>query len=269
MAMAHRKDPSRSVHALYAQRMKREREKAAFTQAEVAPKVNVSVQLYGHFETCYRVPTMDVSKKLDGLYGLEEYFEGLQPLVVREVETPTDLPDYVEDEGQAALIRLYQPLLIPGLLQTEAYARAVLLSTKREDQIEQPLAERVRRQETLRREPAPTVVAVLKESVLREPVGGSAVMREQLGHLLDLSCEPTITVQVIPAGSPVYVTGNITLLGFEEGLDLAYVESARSIDRVVAAANVRRLQAKFELLRSLALDTAASDKLIREILESL
>jgi transcriptional regulator with XRE-family HTH domain len=167
MANARRKDPSRSVHALYAHRMKRERERADLTQLEVAPKVNVSAQLYGHYETCYRVPTMDVSKKLDLLYGLDEYFEGLHPLVVREVETLTDLPEYTEDEGQAVLIRFYQPLLIPGLLQTQAYARAVLLAANKEDQIKQTLLDRLKRQETLRQESPPAVIAVLKEAVLR------------------------------------------------------------------------------------------------------
>jgi hypothetical protein len=94
-------------------------------------------------------------------------------------------------------------------------------------------------------------------------------MREQLEHLLELIREPTLAIQVVPAGAPVYTTGNITLLGFEEGLDLAYVESASSIDRVVTPARVRRLGLKFDLLRSEALAVVASEKLIHDLMESL
>ncbi|MFI6346832.1 helix-turn-helix domain-containing protein [Streptomyces sp. NPDC050560] len=112
---------------------------------------------------------------------------------------------YVSLEGAASLVRSYEPHFVPGLLQTEDYARAVLRSgavgqTRPED-IERHVALRMQRQELLTREGAPRFWAVLDETALRRPVGGADVMRAQIDRLLESSALPNVTLQVAPFSS--------------------------------------------------------------------
>ncbi|KUN19135.1 XRE family transcriptional regulator [Streptomyces antibioticus] len=109
---------------------------------------------------------------------------------------------YVSLEGAASLIRSYDPHFVPGLLQTEDYARGVLKSgaigqTRPED-IERHVALRVQRQELLTRPDAPRFWAVIDETALRRPVGGPEVMRAQIDRLLEATKLPNVTLQVAP-----------------------------------------------------------------------
>nr|WP_306432929.1 helix-turn-helix transcriptional regulator [Streptomyces harenosi] len=107
---------------------------------------------------------------------------------------------YVSLEGAASLIRSYDPHFVPGLLQTEEYARGVLTSgaigQTRPDDIERHVALRMRRQELLTREDAPRLWAVMDETALRRPVGGPEVMRDQIDKLLEATKLPHVTLQV-------------------------------------------------------------------------
>ncbi|MDQ0683082.1 transcriptional regulator with XRE-family HTH domain [Streptomyces achromogenes] len=109
---------------------------------------------------------------------------------------------HVSLEGAAALIRQYEPHFVPGLLQTEEYARGVLKSgaigqTRPED-IERLVALRIQRQDLLTREDAPRLWVVMDETVLRRAVGGPEVMRAQIDKLLETAELPNVTLQVAP-----------------------------------------------------------------------
>ncbi|MGD1218079.1 MULTISPECIES: helix-turn-helix domain-containing protein [Streptomyces] len=119
------------------------------------------------------------------------------------------LPDWfsmhVSLEGAAALVRSYEPHFVPGLLQTEDYARGVLKAgaigqTQPED-IERHVALRMQRQDLLTREDAPRIWAVMDETALRRPIGGPEVMRAQIDKLLQATKLPHVTLQVIPFSS--------------------------------------------------------------------
>ncbi|MFF2654474.1 helix-turn-helix domain-containing protein [Streptomyces sp. NPDC058045] len=112
---------------------------------------------------------------------------------------------HVSLEGAASLIRSYEPHFVPGLLQTEAYARDVMRSgavgqTRPED-IEGHVALRLQRQELLHRADSPRLWVVMDETVLRRPVGDTALMRAQIDHLLEMGELPHVTVQVSPFAS--------------------------------------------------------------------
>ncbi|GHJ98215.1 helix-turn-helix domain-containing protein [Streptomyces sp. NPDC003753] len=112
---------------------------------------------------------------------------------------------YVSLEGAAALIRQYEPHFVPGLMQTEEYARGVLKSgaigqTRPED-IERHVALRMQRQELLTRDDAPRIWALVDETALRRPVGGPAVMRAQVERLLEVTRLPHVTLQVLEFSS--------------------------------------------------------------------
>ncbi|MGW0965467.1 helix-turn-helix domain-containing protein [Streptomyces sp. NPDC002516] len=119
------------------------------------------------------------------------------------------LPDWfsmhVSLEGAASLLRSYEPHFIPGLLQTEDYARGVLkagaIGQTRPEDIERHVALRMQRQDLLTREDAPRIWAVMDETVLRRTIGGPEVMRAQIDKLLQATRLPHVTLQVIPFSS--------------------------------------------------------------------
>jgi transcriptional regulator with XRE-family HTH domain len=115
------------------------------------------------------------------------------------------LPDWfkvaVGLEESASLIRTYQPQVVPGLLQTEAYARAITAASfpsEKEEDTERRVALRLARQDLLRRPAPPEYWVILEETVLRRPIGGPEVMRGQIEHLIETAARPNITIQVLP-----------------------------------------------------------------------
>ncbi|MDJ0346028.1 helix-turn-helix transcriptional regulator [Streptomyces sp. H10-C2] len=139
---------------------------------------------------------------------------------------------FVSLEGEASLIRAYEPHYVPGLLQTEAYARAVLragLPHASVEEIDRGVALRLERQALLTREKAPVLWVVMDETVLRRPIGGPDVMRAQIAHLTELTTLPNVRLQVMPfsAGPHPAMYGPFHIFRFEiqELPDIAYTES--------------------------------------------
>ena len=142
---------------------------------------------------------------------------------------------YVGLEEAATRIRAYEIQFVPGLLQTEAYARAVTLlghSGAQPDEIDRRVKLRMARQGLLRGPQAPQLWAVIDEAVLRRPVGGADVMREQLEHLIECAAMPNVTLQVIPfqAGGHAAAGGPFSILRFAEAdlPDVVYLEQLTS-----------------------------------------
>ncbi len=148
---------------------------------------------------------------------------------------PTWFEAYVGLEEAATRIRAYEIQFVPGLLQTEEYARAVTLlghSSARPDEIELRVRLRMARQALLRGPRAPQLWAVIDEAVLRRPVGGPEVMRAQLEHLIECAALPNVTIQVIPfqAGGHAAAGGPFSILRFAEAdlPDVVYLEQLTS-----------------------------------------
>ncbi|NEE35693.1 helix-turn-helix domain-containing protein, partial [Streptomyces sp. SID7982] len=142
---------------------------------------------------------------------------------------------YIGLEGAASLIRIYEVQFVHGLLQTEAYAHAVVSRGMRgasPAEIDRRVALRLERQKALVSERAPTFHAVLDEAALRRPYGEREVMRAQLRHLIDMSEQPNITLQVMPFGHGGHAgeSGAFTMLRFPESdlSDIVYLEQLTS-----------------------------------------
>ncbi|ARQ72617.1 helix-turn-helix domain-containing protein [Streptomyces marincola] len=146
------------------------------------------------------------------------------------------LPDwfslYVSLEGEASLIRAYEPHCVPGLLQTEEYARVLLRTgfpNAPQKEIERRVALRMERQELLSRQRAPLLWAVVEEQVLRRRVGDPSVMRGQIDRLIEATALPNVTLQIMPfsAGPHPGMFGPFQLFRFEipELPDIIYAES--------------------------------------------
>ncbi|TDB71848.1 helix-turn-helix transcriptional regulator [Micromonospora sp. KC721] len=169
---------------------------------------------------------------------------------------------YVGLEAEAARLRTYEAEAVPGLLQTEAYAREVYRRTAGEEGLERKVAARLRRQEVLHRDDPVELSVVLNEAVLCRRVGGPTVMAEQLTHMAHLSQSPNVTIQVLPfsvGGHPAMSTPYV-ILNFADAADasVVYLDNLTAGLALEEAAHVRGYSLVHEELRRLALSPADS-----------
>lgn len=186
---------------------------------------------------------------------------------------------YLGLESEASSLWFYQPEVVPGLLQTEEYVRALTLAEPRpvpEEEMAQRIASRMRRQERLTNEAAATPWVILHESVLRHEVGGITTMVEQLQRLESVSREGLATIQVLPfsAGAhPAMHSGGFAVMSIpmsdEITYDIAYVEHRTGGLYLDKAAEVNEHKLIFDHLRAKALDREESRVLISEVAQKM
>ncbi|MCO5972025.1 helix-turn-helix domain-containing protein [Actinoallomurus soli] len=260
--------PDQSLAAYFGFEVRKHREGASLSQAELADHLHWAKSTVGNLETAFRSPTVDHAKDLDRFFTTDR-FGWLHGLIVRE-ELPDFFRPFARREPDATHIRMFEPLVIPGLLQIEEYARALLATDQSPDQLEQAVAARMERQKILfRKEPAPPRLwIVLDEGVLRRQVGGATVMRKQIEHLLAMGERHDVTIQVVPSSVGEYIglEGGFSILSFDEGSDMAYAEAAGGGHMIEQQKDVARTITRFELIRAHALSVNESTRLIREAL---
>ena len=200
------------LRVILGKRLQHLREKAGLTYEEAARALDVThatVRRMEKAETGLKIPYVE---KLLRLYAVGPEETGAFLALVRQGNRPgwwhryrDVLPGwfsaFVSLEGEAAVIRAYEPHYVPGLLQTEDYARAVLRAGRPhlpEADIERCVALRLERQTLLGRPDAPVLWAVIDETVLRRPIGGPGVMRAQLDRLIQACAQPQVHLQVMP-----------------------------------------------------------------------
>jgi hypothetical protein len=185
---------------------------------------------------------------------------------------PTWLEPYVGLEAAASVIRTYQIQLVPGLLQTEEYARALIRqgSAASEEDIARRGELRFSRQEILRRPDAPQLWVVVDEGALRRPVGSATIVREQLKYLIEVTDHPAVTLQILPfqAGAHSAMGGPFTILRFAEPdlADVVYIEqltSALYLDKPVEVDSYLEVMEQLCLQAEPAANTA---KMLSQIL---
>jgi transcriptional regulator with XRE-family HTH domain len=183
---------------------------------------------------------------------------------------------YLGLENSADQIRIYEALLVPGLLQTPAYARAVIAALHpnlNTPQIDRWIELRKKRQALLRQDDPPSIAAIVDEDVLRRPVGGRKAMQEQLRRLLADSELPTVTLQVLPldVGEHVGMYGSFTILGFRDPAqqDLVYLENATKELYLESEEELQRYTRAFERLSAAALSVEDSATLLAKLSKEL
>jgi Domain of unknown function (DUF5753) len=158
---------------------------------------------------------------------------------------------------------------VPGLLQTEEYARAVVSTRPNtsDDQIEELVAARIQRQEVLGREESPLLWTLIDEAALYREVGTPGIMNNQLRHLADLSRRPNVTIQVVPysAGPHSGLLGAFAIAELDDSPPIAYLETAVEGETVEDQSVLGRLALTFGNLRSKALPDVASRDLIVKV----
>jgi hypothetical protein len=188
---------------------------------------------------------------------------------------PSWFQSYLGYEEAADRISCYEVQYVPGLLQTEQYARAVIrlgCHGVPEAGIERRVAVRLRRQQLLAGPGGPRVVAVVDEAALRRPCGGPEVMRGQLAHLLELAGQPWLELQVMPLGFDGLAaeSGTFSLLGFPEPdlPEVVYLEQFTTALYLDKPKEVAEYAATLERLRADSLPAERSLGLIRTLLQA-
>ncbi|NSC23123.1 helix-turn-helix transcriptional regulator [Streptomyces albus subsp. chlorinus] len=256
------------MSSAYGQWLRARREAAGMTQQELADAAFMTRSHVAHIEAGRRIPSEDDARRLDAALGTGDVLTSFRP---RKEEDAT-LADYFEParhlEQQATMIREFALTFVPGILQTERYARAVLSMTfppKREEECDRHVVTRLERSKILSDPTNPVVWALLDEMVLRRPVGGPDVMTEQLTHIADLVDRGRVRVHVLPfalGGHPL-MQGMLSLMWFEDQPPVAYSEGI-SIGKVHDSPDmVQQLQSRYDLALSDALPLRESLALLR------
>ena len=265
----------------------RRREAAGLTREEAARQLEWSTSTIFRIETGRSRPQPGNVRVLLELYGVSgPERDGLIRLA-REARQPgwwhsfrDVLPNpyevFIGLEAGAASIRNFEPVVVPGLLQTEEYARQMSRGGPREldrDDIERRVQVRMERQRILPREDRPRLWTVIDEAVIRRAVGGSEVMREQLRHLIDSAEQGKTTLQVVPfsAGAHAGTTGPFIILDFPEPTDPAvvYVETLAGDLYLEERADVDRYTLAFDRLLAAALHPDDPVRLVQEAARTL
>ncbi|MPY55092.1 helix-turn-helix domain-containing protein [Streptomyces acidicola] len=258
--------------ALFGARVRRLRTAAGLTQAELGKMTHVVSTRITQIERASGAkPTLELARALDAALGADDLLVELWPYVYREA-FPDWSRKFMEYSERAVGIREYAAHVVPGLLQTEAYARAVLsvgrtLGSK--EHLEERVTARMGRQDRLGTPDRPELWVVLDEAVLRRPVGGQAVMLEQLERLLESAAKPHITVQVLPfdQGEHDVMGGSLTVLTMPDGSEVAYTEGAHYGQLIEDPDEVRSFALTYDRLRAAALPPLMSLGMIRSVME--
>ncbi|MFJ3672032.1 Scr1 family TA system antitoxin-like transcriptional regulator [Streptomyces sp. NPDC090106] len=221
-------DPSSSPRALLGAELRHAREKARLSQEELGQRLFVSGSFIGQLESGTRRMQPEYARLLDKELGTEDFFQR-NCVAAAKSKYPEHFAEAVEAEAEAIEIREYAPSLIPGLLQTPAYAHAVCRvyrPTAPEEEIEKLVRLRMERTRLLDDPTEPLVWAVIDEAALRRAAGGPQVMAEALRHIAELARRGRVIVQVLPldAGAHPAMEGAIKLMDFENAPPLVYFE---------------------------------------------
>jgi len=265
--MSPRPDPPAALMA-FAEELRAHRALAGMSRDDLAAKVSYSSSLIAMIETCRRSPSRKLAELIDVVFSLPGTFARLEKRL-RDVPFPASFRPFVQHEAEASSLRWYELSLVPGLLQTADYARAVL-STRvgaTEDEIDQAVSGRMERQAILHRDDPPLLWAVVDEAVVRRPVGGSDVMHAQVEHLAEMAERTNVVVQVIPhsTGAHEGLAGAFVIADFATAPSIVYLETALTGLVVERPEDVSAVTLRYETLKTEALPRAASLELLREV----
>lgn len=264
--MANDRDETRSGLALFAAELKAVRSKAGLSRDTLATQINYSASLIGMIESMQRVPQRDFAERCDEAFGTAGTFARLQQ-AARATPLPSWFRPYAEIEAMATQLRLFEHSVVPGLLQTEAYARAILAEQPaiQEDELTAMVTARMDRQSVLTRPGGPPLIwAVIDESALTRAVGGAKAMQEQLLSLAHMADQPHVTIQVVPlsTGGHCGLAGAFAIADVDAAGEIAYLDTVTDGYIVESAAVVARIILTFDTLRAEALPRGASKDLI-------
>ncbi|MEV7006997.1 helix-turn-helix transcriptional regulator [Streptosporangium sp. NPDC051022] len=248
--------------AIWGRELRHHRRIAGLTQAQFAARVHFSESLVSGIETGQLPASPDFARVADTALGTDGLL--LRLLDWRKGQVfPSWFGPWHEKEQSAVALRTYQPLLVPGLLQTEDYARALLVDD------EQVVTARLERQTVLTRSspPSPTLRCLIDETVLHRPVGSGKVMYDQLQRLVSVA-NSSINIQVVPMSVVHFgLLAGFVIATLEDGSEVAHFDTAIRGLTTGDPSETREAVRLFEAIRTEALPQSMSIDLIRRTAE--
>lgn len=253
------------------------REKAGWTSDQLGARVYLSGSQIRKIEAGTRAPTEALVRTCEGIPdlhcdgALQRVFEMLEDYLTTGV-FPGWFKGWPKKEAVAVRLRVFGLVVLPGLVQTGEYARAII-STRMgitADRLDSEVAARLARQAVLDREQPLEYWVILDEAALRRPVGSREIMGQALTHLAELARRPNIVVQVIPleAGAHLGLNGgSFEIAEFEDGPDAAYQDSAVSGQIIEDQDAVKELAHLWDALQRVTLPEAPSLRMIEEAVQ--
>lgn len=266
-------DPGASPAAFFGNEVREARTRAKMSQPALGAAVGYDGTYVSKVETGTIVPDDDFVNGLDRVFPhMNGWFARFKDNSRKwEGQYPAWFKDWVDAEEHARVIRWWEPLLIPGLLQTADYARELFRAwqtVEDSDFVERSVAARLDRQTIFDRPDPPTLLAVIDEPVLWRGIGNSETMRSQMEYLIDMSMRPNVSVHIVPAD----VGGHAGLLGAfivadldSESSRVVYLETPDQGLISDAPSLATKILGVFERVRSEALPKGASHDLIRRV----
>ncbi len=270
------RETARTPRQVFGAMLRYYRERAGLSRTELARQVSKSVSLIQAIELGHRAATADVTKDLERILPSDGALTRLRDEIgdgLGYQAYPSWFQEWLASEREAKRLRLFGPLLVPGLLQTADYARAVF-GTRfgvTDEEIDEHVAARIKRQEILTREEPPALWVIVDESALRRAVGGAYVMREQIAHLIQAARRPHVSVQVISSSVGAHLglcAGGFAIADFEDAPAVGYQETACQGQFVDRREDVGTLVDCWDTLVREALPWAASQALLEEAAKS-
>lgn len=249
------------------------RAEGKWTQVQLAREVRTSAATISRIERGEGPIPGNLPALFDQIFNTDGLFKDLYDKTLAD-----GFPAYsrrrMEVEQLALSISEWTPTVIPGLLQTQAYARALFRagdSRASDREIASKVGSRMARKDVLRAPSPPYFSAVICESVLRRDVGGSEVMREQLSALLTFGSQHTNVLQVLPlsAGTHGLMDGSMSILTKPDGASMVYTESIGSAVIIDEPSAVQHLTRAYDVLTASALAPGASAQMIVGLMEAL
>jgi transcriptional regulator with XRE-family HTH domain len=259
------------------------RKASEMTRDEVVERTGINAATLYRIEHARVRPQTRTLRTLLDLYGVERDRQEELTGLLRDARQrgwlhayQSDLPEqyttYIGFEGEAESVWNYESLFVPGLLQTEDYARSAIrgvLPNASRDEVERRVEVRMERQTVLQNNNPLNLWGVVDEAALHRQAGGPSVMRAQLRHLIEVSELPHVTLQIIPfsAGAHPGMPGSFALLQFAEAAvpDVIYIDSMAGDLFLEEESDVRRYKLVFDHLRAMA----AAPDVSRELLATL
>lgn len=267
-----RRDSETNPAAFLGDELRRARVAAGFTsQDALAAKLGFDRTVIAKAETGERPPTTEVLAAWCQACGLDDDLFGRLGMLARRGSgpVPTWFEDWLRAESEAHALRIWQPLIIPGLLQTPEYARALFVAAGADDiKADELVAVRMERQAILNRADPPHVVTVLDESVLHRLIGSPEIMSDQLSHVGGMGTRAHVQVQVVPSarGATAGLSGGFSLASCDGAPDVLRMEAVEDVTEERRPL-VRHAAVVFDLVRGDALPREESRTLILEAAE--
>ncbi|MFP8959941.1 helix-turn-helix domain-containing protein [Streptomyces nanhaiensis] len=260
-----------SPQEFYGAELQRKRENKGLTQAQLGEMVVISPQMIAHFEAGRRKPRPEDACRIDQALGTDGFFERMRRSL-DEGRFADHFAAAAEMEKLACVIKTYGASLVPGILQTEAYARAVFRAgtpVYTHKDVERRVTNRMERARILDDPNSPVLWTLLDESILRRPIGGRGVIAEQLEHVAEMGRSGRVRVHVLPfsTGAHALLESMVTLMRFTDAPPVAYVEGLRTGRVMDDPDMVEACQSAYDLALGDALSSEESLALLEAVSE--